>query len=152
MSPLYKGAGDKGKGSQQAQGWYRGKTGLVFFVFLTITLAAFVLVGIYLRSEKLQPNHMSNFVCRYVSSETTFNVTVKVNLMDGMNQEEAIEVASEVFNFSVGTPHALESVNVDENGIWTVQFTWGYEGEALGHWFEAIINPFNQTVVYNRCR
>lgn len=135
------------------QVWYRGKTGFLVSVALITVLTVSVLIGISLRHGKTQPNsQMANFTCRYASSDATFNVTVKVNLADGMDRDEAIKVAVEVFKVSVNARYALESISVDKAGIWTVRFSWGYEGELLGHWFEAIINPFDQTVVYNRCR
>jgi hypothetical protein len=68
-----------------------------------------------------------------------------------MNQDEAVEVATEVFKASVGAQYKLKVASVSEQGIWTIVFNWGYLGESLGHWFEAVINPFDQTVDYNRC-
>jgi hypothetical protein len=77
---------------------------------------------------------------------------VTVNLEDGMDQDKATKVGVKVFESSMGASYRLRSVRVDEQGIWKVKFDWGAKGEYLGHWFEAVINPFTRTVVYDHCK
>jgi hypothetical protein len=71
-----------------------------------------------------------------------------------MNRDEAVKVATKVFNVTMGQNvlHQFRSANEDEKEIWTIELTWGYSIQDLGHWFEAVIDPFNQTVVYDRCK
>ncbi len=96
-----------------------------------------------------------DWTCSKAARNETFIVTVDVILADGMNRDEAVKVATKVVNVTMGQNvlHQFRSANEDEKGIWTIEFTWGYSSETyLGHWFEAVIDPFNQTVVYNRCK
>ncbi|UCH70378.1 MAG: hypothetical protein JSV29_09250 [Candidatus Bathyarchaeota archaeon] len=94
-----------------------------------------------------------DWTCSLRFHNETFIVTLDVNLADGMNRDEAVKVATRVFNVTIGHgTHHFRSAKEDEKGIWTIELTWGYSIQDLGHWFEAVIDPFNQTVVYDRCK
>jgi hypothetical protein len=72
-----------------------------------------------------------------------------------MDLEEAIKVAAKVFNVTMGQNmlSELKFACEDKNGIWTAEFAWEHASALyLGHWFETVIDPFLQTVVYNRCK
>lgn len=85
---------------------------------LITLLTVSMIIGIFLQLEETQTNsHVTNFIYRYTSSNTTFNVTAKVNLADSVNGDDAIKVAAEVFKVIVGARYALESATVDETGI-----------------------------------
>lgn len=150
----------------QSQVWYRGKIGFIAFVTLIAVIIVSFLAGLSLYGQKPSAGDLSgnssfqfaNFTCAWARSgypNQTFTVTVDVNLTDGMNLDEAIKVAAKVFNVTMGQNKLseLKSARTDENGIWTVEFAWAYASALyLGHWFETVIDPFNQTVVYDRCK
>ena len=71
---------------------------------------------------------------------------------DGKEQDEAVIVATKVFNATMTAQYAVKSVSVDDQFVWIVEFHWGYQGEPLRHWFRAAINPIDRTIVYDRCR
>ena len=148
-------------------GWSRRKIGLVVAVIL-LFLVISALVSISLFRQLSQPNDSSAdnsssannsltntpviFTVRSNSSGQTFTIIVQINLTDGMDQDEAVIVATKVFNATMTAQYAVRSVSVDDQFVWTVEFRWGYQGEPLGHWFRAVINPIDRTVVYDRCR
>ncbi len=152
----------------QSQVWYRGEIGFIAFVTLIAVIIFSFLAGFSLYVQKPSAGGLSgnssfqfaNFTCAWARSgypNQTFIVTVDVNLTDGMNLDEAIKVATTVFNVTMGQNklHGLRFADEDENGIWKIEFGWEYATVTplyLGHWFEAIINPSNQTVVYDRCK
>lgn len=148
-------------------GWSRRRIGF-FAVVILVFVVVSALISIFLYRQSLQPNDSSAnnqppandsllitpvlFTVHLNSSGQTFTTAVRINLMDGMDQDEAVEVATDVFNATVNAQYAVKSVNVDEDSVWTVELRWGYQGEPLGHWFKAVINPIDRTVVYDRCR
>ena len=96
-----------------------------------------------------------NFTCK-VGSHYEFNVTVKVDLSDGMNSTEAVMVAREIFEHELNANYAVKSAEADDSGVWTVDLSWEYDlpsgkPEVLSHYFDVTINPQVQTVTYSRC-
>ena len=114
--------------------------------------------------------NLVSFVCSPSSSDQAFIVSARINLSDGMDQDEAMEVANKVFlgisqqpiDRSIGqsAPQLLNTrIKCDEKGIWTVEFIFviplreanraygGSEAIPRVHKTYAItINPFDQTV------
>ncbi|MGD0978588.1 MAG: hypothetical protein ABR962_05535 [Candidatus Bathyarchaeia archaeon] len=75
-------------------------------------------------------------------------LTVNVDLSDGMNQSESVQVADALFDDCMGQyQHEVVSANMTAQGIWIVQLSWDY-----GHWFRATIDPSNRTIVYTHCK
>lgn len=156
---------NKTPNSEQSQVWYRGKIGFIVFVTLISIIVISGLWGFSLFIQKPHANNLpNNHPVQFVNftyawggighPNETFTIPVNVDLTDCMNLDEAISVATTVFNVTKGQNklHELRSANEDEKGIWTIEFTWGYSIQDLGHWFEAVIDPFNQTVVWNSCK
>ncbi len=103
----------------------------------------------------------------------TSNVfTVNVDLNDGMSRDEAITVAETILNRELtNTLHELKSAEVNNEGIWNINFSWEYASfftprtdlpyptettsipitPVLGHFFDVVINPQNLTATYTRC-
>jgi cytoskeletal protein RodZ len=84
-------------------------------------------------------------------------LTVNVDLNDGMNREEAILVAQQVFAYvHSSSTNELKSAEVNEAGVWTVSLPWGavlpdgYQ-ESHGHYFIATIDPMTRIVEYKTC-
>jgi hypothetical protein len=147
--------------------WSRRKIVLVVAAIL-VFLVVSAFVGTSLHQQLSRPSDSSTnnqppandsltiapvlFTAHLNSSSQTFTTAVQINLTDGLNQDEAIEIATAVFNTIVNAQYAVKSASVDENSVWTVEFRWGYQSEPLGHWFKAVINPIDRTAVYDRCR
>jgi len=73
---------------------------------------------------------------------------VPVELSDGMDRNEAVQVAYALFNETMGpVQHELVSANMTQEGNWIVQISWDY-----GHWFNATIDPSNRTITYDHCK
>jgi len=127
-----------------------------------------VFEGISLFWSQPAEGNLISFVCSTSSSNQAFTVNANINLTNGMDQDEAIEVASkvllEISQQSVGKSLQLLSTNSthDEKGIWTIAFTYGAPAHDANRTYggsEAIpriektltltVNPFDQTVKYN---
>jgi hypothetical protein len=97
-----------------------------------------------------------DFTCN-ARSAYAFNVTVYIDLNDGMDQTEAKIVAEAIINHElISAVHEFKSANVSDSGIWTVNFSWGAirpdgSQESLGHYFDVTINVSDRTVTYDRC-
>jgi hypothetical protein len=148
--------------------WYKNKNSLIVSV---VILGLIAFVGVYFfwpHPETVETVDLVSFTCSASSGNQTFVVKVRVNLTAGMDQGAAVEVARQVFleiskqSTEWRTPQGLYvNSNKDENGIWTVEFICFYtslllheEDDSTGmnivrESFIIIINPFDQTVVYN---
>jgi regulatory protein YycI of two-component signal transduction system YycFG len=158
---------DEAETMPHKMGWSKRKIIFVVAVIL-VFLVVSALAGISLHQQLPQPNDSSTnnqplandslpitpvlFTVHLNSSGQVFTTAVKINLTDGMDQDEAVEVATDVFNATINAQYSVKSVSMDKDSVWTVEFRWGYQGEPLGHWFKAVINPIDRTVVYDRCR
>ena len=97
-----------------------------------------------------------DFTCN-ARSAYAFNVTVYLDLNDGMDQTEANIVAEAIINHElISAVHEFKSANVSNSGVWIVNFSWGAiypdgHQESLGHYFDVTINPSDRTVTYARC-
>lgn len=81
-------------------------------------------------------------------SYSTQNLTVRIDLSDGMDINEAIQVGHALFDDCMGTyQHEVTSANMTQEGSWMVSISWDY-----GHWFKAIIDPADRTIIYERCK
>lgn len=138
--------------------WYRRRAGFAVSVTLIALLVSLIFVGIHSLSQRPSENDVSGgfvvFSCSPSWNGEVFSLTVDVDLTDEMDRGEAIFVANALFEnrFGQAMIHQFRSAEVDELGSWKVTLTWGYSTMDLGHWFEARIDPFNRTIVYNRCK
>jgi len=148
---------------------HRGKILFIASGVLTVLLIVSILAFLSLQSQKPQTN--TNVIFTYCSSLSgeTFTITTDINLTDGMDQGEAIKVATKVFEkvFDPGAHYQLESLQINsalhESGIWAVRFDWSYVSRDLpsithaGEYqhldtkllrgsFVMMINSFDQTV------
>jgi len=168
--------GDNALNIRQALARYRSKTGFIAFALLTTLLTVSVLVGVSLYSQKPPTNNLANpvsFTCYPSSSNQTFTIEIEANLTDGMDQDEALRVATRVFERNIHShqrsPTSCSSTAfVRTDGIWIVEFDTVYTSTSyctsyrdayycacrhlgtrfIHEYFEVIINPFVQTVVY----
>lgn len=159
---------NKAETSERAKAWYRGKTGFtVIMLFISVIIAS-ALVGVYLYGHRPQTNNLTCFTCFFASSDQTFTIDLDVNLTDGMDQNEAIKVATEVF-FKVAEMTYKRDVSITESlahvreeGTWTVGIdyvefvvtepvhqTHLARFSPIPGYFEAVINPFDHTIAYS---
>lgn len=108
-----------------------------------------------LASNNPAASNFVNFTCHLAYGDLVLTITADINLTDWMNRDEAVLVANSLFDHTLGQTgqlHQLESSDMDELGVWTVELTWGYSTADLSHWFLAEIDPFNRTIVYWHCK
>ncbi len=120
-----------------------------------LALLSVVLLIVALGEMEFQPLKLVKFTCYYEGSNNpSRTVTVLVKLQDGMNRDEALQVAEAVFNSNA--THVVKSVDVGAEGVWVIGFRWGIKTsnyqEPLNHYFNVTINPFSQTISYLSCR
>lgn len=154
---------------EQTPPWYKRKTGFIALSLLAILVIVSILVGVSLYHQKPPTDGATNlvsFTCCLTSSNKTFTVAAEVNLTDGMDQDEAIKVATKVFekeahSISEAPISFSQTASVSENGVWMISlyrvytstgyFEPGHSGlntRIVRERFEATINPFDCTVVY----
>jgi hypothetical protein len=156
----------------EAKAWYQGKTVFIAFALLTTLTVVSVLVDIFLYRHTPSVNNQANFVvftCYIFPSNQTFTLDVEVNLGDGIDQDEAIRVATKAHAYVVNMsqkarsnifPRLVSSSStayVHENGIWRVKLEMAYTRDYYCNraWFssmrleefEATIDPTVHTVV-----
>ncbi len=126
----------------------RGKVVLTASLGLIIVV---LMVGIPLALPKAEP---VNFACYHepIEENGMFAITAKVDLKDGLGNDEAVNVANLVADFDGITRHELNSTVGLTDGSWIVNLFWGGAGEELSHVFQAKIFPSNQTVLFNHCK
>lgn len=139
-------------------------TGLIAFALCIAIILVFV--GISFVNQASVKNNLESFSCRF-SSGSTFLIDVEVELSDGMDQGEAINVATCALNRiqvvdskeQIGTIET--SADVDRDGVWTVKLkcmhiidgNWMRSAEHVPvgtmttlRSYEVIIDPINRTV------
>jgi len=154
------------EGHQSRRGWMTGKVALII---VGVLIGLFV-VSVYFASS-LRPESPAEglicFTCRSFSGNQTFTVYVRVNVTDGMDEGEAVGVATKVVGEMLRTDIKAElgslsaKATQNDEGIWTVDFDLVYyvtrtpgkdhawEGAILRRSFTVSVNPFNQTAVYS---
>ena len=154
--------------------WARGKAG---FVLSTISLSVIVIsiiAAITLYGQKPHEIVLTSFMCLPESTNQTFTITAEVNLTDGMDETEAITLASRVFDFAThinetdyvvqsssarGTHYinqTAETWKVTMERIYTTtlsQLGLQYEYKdimlQIHCTLQATIDPTNKTIQYN---
>ena len=126
--------------------WYKGKVGFILSVVLIAAMIVSIILWLSLRltCEK----EIVDFTYHLESYSEKHSLAVSVDLSDGMNMTEAVQVVDALFSDCMGSHHhELLSANMSGQGIWTVELSW--DG---GHWFRAVVDPVSRTIMYNRCR
>jgi hypothetical protein len=157
------------QGSVRKPVWQRRRTRFLVSAVAIALLIILAFEGISLFWIHPTKGSFVSFACTSSSNNSPeFVVNANVYLADGMDQDEAMEVASifflEVSQHSVGQPLQLLSTNLasDGKGIWTAKFTLEasvHEGsrtyggnEATPHALRVyfiMINPYDQTIRYD---
>jgi hypothetical protein len=144
----------------------RGKTGFVLFTISIGIIVISIIAAIIFYGQK---PHEIVFTCHSESTNQTFTTTAEVNLADGMDETEAITLASKVFDqaVTVDTNYILQSVVVlsinQTSDTWKITMERKYTTTntmlGLQHGYapiilqiswtlQATINPTNQTIQY----
>jgi hypothetical protein len=89
-----------------------------------------------------------------VEGEGNYEITVKINLDNGMNRAEALLVANKICGFDKPDSklhHTEGAASVDSLGVWHVHYQWGLGDEKLTHIRFTDIYPSNQTFSFSSC-
>ena len=84
-------------------------------------------------------------------------LTVNVDLNDGLNKEEAIQVAKQLIVYAhPHSTHELKSAELNDAGVWIVSLPWGATSpdgyqESHSHIFVAAIDSATRTVQFSTC-
>jgi len=149
---------------EQKRIWQRKRSLISASVIILLVVVAFAGISYFWFHPAI--GDLVSFTCRPSSDNQTIIIYAKVNLTDGMDQEEAMEVANKVFLEAYKQPTerwVLQSFyadpTYDKKGEWIVSFACVYtspfahhggEGSAvLRRSFTVTINPANQTATYD---
>jgi hypothetical protein len=134
-----------------------GKHKAIITVSFTIILSiALVFLLAACLSNKVTLNFRTDYELEAFTYQLDSNhpstVWARVNLEDGMSKSEAILVAAKVSSQEmINIKFEIKSATVDATGVWTENFSRGNGQEPFGYHFNVKINPFHQTVTYDRC-
>lgn len=151
--------------------WLRGSAFFITFGLLSLFIVVALLEISLQQQNALTNNSVSivNFVVRKVTGNQTFTVGVGVNLSDGMDEDEAVKVATKVYERSNMYERqlgqlppdyiTLSTTHMSEDGTWKVEFhmvslTAFYCSRNFMYsriqreYFWAVINPSNNAVEY----
>jgi len=92
-----------------------------------------------------------------INDSSHITLTINIDLNDGMNRDEAILVAQQLFAYAHShATYELKSAEVNDAGVWTVSLPWGAVSpdgsqESHSHFFIATIDPATRTVEFSTC-
>jgi len=122
---------------EHARAWYRGSKRLIAFSLCTAFV--FVFVGVSLVNQASPKINLTSFNCCLFSGNQTFSINVEVELSNGMDQNEAINVATNALNkiLVINLNEQIESfgssANLDPGGVWTVRLNWMMRMRGRAH-------------------
>jgi len=128
---------------------YRGRVGVATAVILIAVVLGCIFIWLFPEFDK----RVVDFTYQEVLAESygeERQLTVRLNLSDGMSITEAVQVADALFEDCLGSfaySHEVVSANMSGQEMWNVELAWNGD-----HWFRAMINPTNMTILYDRCR
>lgn len=146
--------------------WQRRRTRFLVSAAAIALLIVLAFEGLSLFWPHPAGGNLVSFVCSPSSSNQAFIVNAKINLADGMDQDEAMEVASKVFLEISQQPVGQWTLqllytksNHDEKGMWAVEFICAARAREANRAYSdglptprksltMTINPFDQTVKY----
>jgi hypothetical protein len=80
------------------------------------------------------------------------DLTVQVDLSNGLTEEETKKIAEVAFIQTIGEKlHRLDTLIFDDNKI-TAHYTWGYDENDMGHIFDLTANLTTLKITINHCR
>lgn len=130
-----------------------GHTAIILIVLVigASVVAAGATIAYFPQNKAVDSNlKETTFMC----IDSNFNVTVKINLENGMNRAEAVAVGDKVFGYddpAFDSYHTHGNATVNELGVWHVYYNWGAGGESLDHFRFVDIYPSNQTFHCESC-
>ena len=80
------------------------------------------------------------------------DLTIQVDLKDGVTEEEAKKIAEMAFSRTMGDKlHRLKNISYDSEQI-TAHYTWGYNEDDMGHIFEVTADLTSLEITITHCR
>jgi hypothetical protein len=142
--------------SGNPKAWYERKVGLIALALLCGVLIS-VPVGLYLISRMSQAKVLTSFTCypKLGNNNGTFVISVDINSVDKMSQDEAILVAKTVLSKVLfnETPEMLAqepilnlraNATIGDDGNWSVRFDWDTnfspEAQRYGNQYFTIVH------------
>lgn len=88
-----------------------------------------------------------------VNEGRKFDLSVDVDVSDGISREEAEVIGERVFVAVLGSEvlRRLDSISFEKDLV-TIHYTWGYDEQDLGHFLEAVVDPSSLTIKVTHCR
>jgi len=149
---------------------FRGRAAVVILAFAVATVGlSIVAAGLFGDDDFSADSELANlrnqqesnvpeaviFTC-HAGSEYAFNFSVRIDLSDGMYKDEAVLVATSLYEHNMKqTNYEVKLAQAHEDGTWTVYLLWGSvsggEIENHSHYYNVHVNPTNRTVEYDRC-
>ncbi len=139
---------------------FRGRVAVVLVSFAMATVCLSLVAAVFFGGDDLSASseldslswreldgvQAVNFTCD-AGTEWAFNVTVRIDLSDGMDREEAVLVAKSLYeSIHKNSTCNLKSTQANEDGTWTVYLLW--DGS---HYFNVEVNPHDRTLDFNSC-
>ena len=81
------------------------------------------------------------------------DLTVQVNLSDGLTEAEAIQIAETAFIYSRGEEmlHQLDTITYDNQQV-VAHYIWGYDENDMGHIFDLTADLDSLQIIISHCR
>jgi hypothetical protein len=97
------------------------------------------------------PTHLTTFEVILNGNEVP-DLTVQVDLGNGLTEEEAKEISEVAFNQTLGDKlHRLDTITYDDERI-IAHYTWGYDENDMGHIFDIAADLTNLKIIIDHCR
>ncbi len=96
------------------------------------------------------PTHLTTFKVILNGNEAP-NLTVQVDLSDGLTEEEAKKISELAFIQTLGDKlHRLDTITYDDDRI-IAHYTWGYDENDMGHIFDITADLTNLKITIDHC-
>ena len=80
------------------------------------------------------------------------DLTVEVDLSDGLSEEESIKITETSFIRTMGAKlHQIDKITYDDKQI-TAHYTWGYNEKDMRHIFDLEADLISLKIIINHCR
>ncbi|MCW4033995.1 MAG: protease complex subunit PrcB family protein [Candidatus Bathyarchaeota archaeon] len=88
-----------------------------------------------------------------VNGNPAQNLTVQVDLTDGITETEAKQITNATFVQTMGNEvlYELDTIDFDETQI-TAHYTWGYDQNDMGHVFDLVADLQTMNISVTHCR
>ena len=117
-----------------------------------MTFAPIVWEQTLIITDSQEPNISASFGVT-VNGNSAQNLTVPVDLTDGITEQEAKQITDATFEQTMGDGvlYELDTIDFDETQI-TAHYTWGYDQNDMGHVFDLTADLQTMHISVTHCR